>query len=114
MGFDESFILFKGRLFWRQYNPKKVSKFGVKTFYFVDSKTGFLIDSKINSGKECFPEQLEKKYAWARGIIGSGFFVASFFKSYTVFLDNFFTSPNLAFELLSKGTKLCGSRHTRQ
>ena len=38
-----------------------------------------------------------------------------FFKSHTVFLDNFFTSPNLAFELLSKGTKLCGTvRKTRK
>ena len=57
MGLDESLILLKGRLFWRQYNPKKAFKFEVKTFSLVDSKTGFLIDSKIYSGKESFAEQ---------------------------------------------------------
>jgi len=114
VGLDESLILFKGRLFWRQYNPKKASKFGVKTFSLVDSKTGFLIDSKIYSGKESSAEQPLNMFGQGGSLV-LDFLQPHFFKSHTVFLDNFFTSPNLAFELLLKGTKLCGTvRKTRK
>jgi len=105
---DESLILFKGRLYWRQYNPKKAAKFGIKTFSLVDSKTGFILDSRIFSGKSDQRESNMGNFGHGGSMV-LDFLRPHFFKSHTVFVDNFFSSPNLAFQLLQKGTKICGT-----
>ena len=106
---DESLILFKGRLYWRHYNPKKAAKFGFKTFSLVDSRTGFILDSRIFSGKS---DQREVNM----GAFGHGgsmvldFLRPHFFRSHTVFVDNFFSSPNLELKFVGrfvKTAKIC-------
>ena len=41
---DESLLLFKGRLSFRQYIPSKRHRFGVKFFVMVDCETGYILD----------------------------------------------------------------------
>jgi len=47
---DESLLLWKGRLGWKQYIPKKRSRFGIKTFELCDSKTGYLWNYIVYTG----------------------------------------------------------------
>ncbi|ODM88279.1 PiggyBac transposable element-derived protein 4 [Orchesella cincta] len=47
---DESLVLFKGKLFWKQYIPNKASKFGMKIFSIGDSDTGYILFSIIYRG----------------------------------------------------------------
>lgn len=47
---DESLVLFKGRLSFRQYIPSKRHRFGVKFFVMVDCETGYILDFIIYTG----------------------------------------------------------------
>lgn len=48
---DESLLLYKGRLFFKQYIPTKRSRFDIKSFVICDCKTGYILDFIIYSGK---------------------------------------------------------------
>ena len=41
---DESLLLYKGRLSFKQYIPTKRNRFGIKSFILSDGKTGFVQD----------------------------------------------------------------------
>jgi hypothetical protein len=49
---DESLTLWKGRLSFKQYIPLKSSEFGIKTYAFCESKSGFLWSFIIYTGKD--------------------------------------------------------------
>ena len=49
---DESLLLWKGRLSWKQYIPKKRSRFGIKSFELCDCSTSYLWNFIIYSGRE--------------------------------------------------------------
>ena len=48
---DESIIRFKGRIFLKQYLPKKRHRFGIKCYAVADSETGFIHQARIYCGK---------------------------------------------------------------
>ena len=105
---DESFILQKGRFHFKQYIPNKASKFGIKTFSLVDEKTKFLVNSMIYSGKNQDLTFSTKEFGYGGSI------VMQLMQPYIelrhhVYCDNWFTSSNLALELLQKSTYLCGT-----
>ena len=54
---DESMIMFKGRLGWVQYMPKKPVKWGIKVFALCESNSGYTVNLKLYTGKE--EEQLQ-------------------------------------------------------
>ena len=57
---DENLLLFKGRLFFKQYIPLKRSRFGVKFFVMCDCKSGYvLLDFIIYTGATT---QLDRNY----------------------------------------------------
>ncbi len=47
---DESLMLWKGRLHFKQYIPSKRHRFGIKIFILCDCRTGFLLDFVIYVG----------------------------------------------------------------
>lgn len=49
---DESLVLFRGKLHFRQYIPSKGHSFGIKFFVLWDCKTGYPIDFIVYSGRE--------------------------------------------------------------
>ena len=49
---DESLLLWKGRLSWKQYIPRKRSRFGLKSFVLCDAKTGYVWNSILYSDKD--------------------------------------------------------------
>ncbi len=47
---DEAMIGFKGRLWFKQYMPKKPTKWGMKAFVLADSVTGYIYAWKLYAG----------------------------------------------------------------
>ena len=51
MSIDEAMIRYKGRLFFRQYMPKKPIKWGIKVWMVADAKKGYVSNFDIYLGK---------------------------------------------------------------
>ena len=49
---DESLMLYKGRLTFKQYIPSKRSRFGIKLFVLCDCKTGTILDFIVYTGTD--------------------------------------------------------------
>ena len=42
LSIDESLMLWKGRLGWRQYIPSKRARYGIKSYEICDSQSGYI------------------------------------------------------------------------
>lgn len=109
---DESLMLWKGRLAFKQYIPKKRHRFGVKFFVIVDCLTGMILDFIIYVGSETEIECHDEL-----GISGS--IVMTLMNSYlgkghNLYVDNWYTSPKLFEELQSQKTGACGTVKTNR
>lgn len=49
---DESLLLWKGRLRFKQYIPLKRNRFGIKLFMIVDCETGFVLGFVVYTGAD--------------------------------------------------------------
>lgn len=108
LSIDESLILHKGRLSFRQYIPSKRSRFGIKTFTVADEETKFILKSIIYSGKNADLQFSTKNYGYGGAIVLE--LARPYLNNYHhIYCDNFFTSPNLALNLLEQKTYLCGT-----
>ena len=106
MSVDEGMVKFKGRLFFKQYMPKKPVKYGIKVWMAADSKTGYVSNYDIYLGKPLTS---------ARGEVGLATnVVLNLTEPFQhcnrhIYFDNFFTSVKLVEELLRRGTYACGT-----
>lgn len=107
---DETLIPWRGRLIFRQYIPSKAHKYGIKMFKLCSSE-GFTWASKIYSGKS------------SEGIRETGLAhnvciklaEKLFEKGRTLYVDNFYTSYELALTCLDRKTHLVGTlRHNKK
>ena len=51
LSIDESMVSFKGGLIFKQYAPKKPTKWGMKAFVLADSQTGYIYNWRLYTGK---------------------------------------------------------------
>ncbi|XP_035734902.1 piggyBac transposable element-derived protein 4-like [Vespa mandarinia] len=110
---DESLILYKGRLSFRQYIPSERNRFGIKSFMLCDCKTGYVQDVIVYCGQSTNIESA------AKGIGKSGAIVLSllrpfFGNGHTIYLDNFYSSPGLFNLLHNNSTNTCGTVSKRR
>ncbi|XP_015437624.1 PREDICTED: piggyBac transposable element-derived protein 4-like [Dufourea novaeangliae] len=104
---DESLMLWKGRLSFKQFIPSKRARFGLKSFVLCDSETSYAYNMKLYTGR-----MLEE---WNDQSIGvSGSVVMDLSKNIlnqgrTMFLDNWYSSPALYEKLHKNGTNVCGT-----
>ena len=49
---DESMVLFKGRLIFKQYIRTKGHRFGTKLFVLCDCETGYVLDYIVSTGSQ--------------------------------------------------------------
>lgn len=103
LSLDESLLLWRGRLFFRQYIPNKRHKYGIK-IYELCTPDGFLLNMLIYTGKGTVTN--EKGHAFA--------VVAELMKNYlqkghSLYIDNFYSSTDLGEYLLNNGTNVCGT-----
>jgi len=99
---DESIIPFVGRLSFRQYIKNKHHRYGIKVFKLC-VKEAYTIGFRIYAGKEATP-----------GLEISTKIVTEMTHEYlnfgrTVYTDNWYTSVNLAHQLLDGNTHLVGT-----
>jgi len=107
---DEVIVKFKGRIVFKQYILKKRKRFGIKMFKLCDS-TGYAYDTNVYLGKD---RQRAAQHLTAthttvanltRGVEGFG---------HKLYMDNFFSSPDLYDDLAQKKIFSCGMVRLRR
>lgn len=104
---DESLVLFKGRLHFKQYIRTKRARFGIKLYELCTSE-GITLDFLIYCGKGMFYDDDNSDLPSTERI---PFVLMEQYlnKNHVLFTDNFYTSPTLAKLFLENGTYLCGT-----
>ena len=101
LSIDESMIGTKCRLSFIQYMPKKPTKQGIKVWVCCDAITGYIYSFTVYTGadpaKPTHPKSLA--YDVVMDLMQSRLGI-----SRAVYMDNFYSSPELFEDLLSKGT----------
>ena len=103
---DESLMLWKGRLKFKQYLPMKRHRFGIKLFEIVDCQSGYIIDFVIYTGADT---DYDKFGLGITGDIVAHFLQPFFFKGHVMWIDNWYSSPQLAEFLHDRDTGVCGT-----
>jgi len=111
---DESLLGYKGRLSFRQYNPMKRSRFGIKFFLLVDCQTRVVIAMIPYQGKSTNISTASiKTYGFGRAAVLA--LLEPFLgRNHKVVIDNFFNSPMLATKLLEEKTFVLGTAQKRR
>jgi hypothetical protein len=65
---DESMVLFKGRLLFKQYIKTKRHKFGIKLYVLCDYETGYVLDFLVYTGAQM---EMESKLGVSDGIVAT-------------------------------------------
>ena len=104
---DESLILFKGRLLFKQYMPSKQHRFGIKLFVMCDVKTGCVLDLIVYIGAQT--AIIRNPDLGISGSVVSTLMAPYLGKGHSLYIDNWYTSPQLAMFLHSHQTNMCGT-----
>ncbi|PNF40809.1 hypothetical protein B7P43_G16650 [Cryptotermes secundus] len=104
---DEVIVLFKGRVIFRQYIPKKHKRFGIKVYKLCDF-LGYTYDMTVYLGKQ--RQLATEEITLTHGIVlqlirrveGLG---------HKIYMDNYFSSPALFDDLLDRKINKCGTIH---
>ena len=85
LAIDETLIKFKGKVHFQQFIPIKPGRFGIKTFTLAESSSGYLLNSKVDTGKEGNAVQRDLGRRAVMSVIEP-----YLDKGYHVFMDNFY------------------------
>ncbi|XP_026467553.1 piggyBac transposable element-derived protein 4-like [Ctenocephalides felis] len=96
---DESLMLYKGALSWKQYMPMKRARFGIKSYFLCESKTGYIWSMMIYTGKGTIIDSEFPNLPISSQIVMS-LMKPLINKGYCLTIDNFYSSVEL-FKLLS-------------
>ncbi|KAL7644212.1 UNVERIFIED_CONTAM: hypothetical protein RMT77_005038 [Armadillidium vulgare] len=109
LSLDESLLLWKGRLIFRQYIKSKRSRFGIKIFKLVDSN-GVTVKTNVYTGKM----EEENGFSKTETIVVK--MMKDFLeKNHHLYTDNFYTTPKLYRYLKEHKTSATGTvRNNRQ
>ena len=106
LSIDEAMVKYKGRVFFRQYLPKKPVKWGIKVWMLAESKTGYVSNFEVYLGKAP-PSDRAGQALGTRVVMDIS---KPFHQSnHHLYFDNFFNSQELMEELLRAGTYGCGT-----
>ena len=104
LAIDETLIKFKGKLHFRQFIPIKLGRFVTKAFTLTESKSGYVLSSKIYTSRE----NNEVQRDLGRKVVLS-VFQPYLGKGFCAFMDNYYTSVALFQELEDRKTLACGT-----
>ena len=94
----------QGKIHLRQFIPIKPGKFGVKAFTRNESSSGYVLNSKIYTGKENIEVQRD---LWRKAVMSV--MQPYLDKGFYAFMDNYYTSVALFEELEERKTLACGT-----
>ena len=95
-------VKFKGK-FFRQFLPSKPIRFGFQLFTLAESKSGYIWNFEIYTGRKGEAEENQTKKVVVRLMSPLED------KGYRLFTDNFYSSPDLFFTLREHGIQACGT-----
>nr|XP_039248220.1 piggyBac transposable element-derived protein 4-like [Styela clava] len=102
---DESLISFKGRICFREYIKTKRARVGMKVWVLAESKTGYVSRLQIYTGKD---PGASAEVGQASRVVND--LIAPFENlNHHLYVDNFYTSPDLFASLLERGVYACGT-----
>ena len=106
---DESLMLWKGRLSWKQYIPSKRARYGFKSYEICKSSSGYIWDFFVYTGKntEYNPAYEQESSVGANAILTLAHDLLD--KGYCISIDNFFSSITLFDSLCSRNTDAVGT-----
>ena len=105
---DESLVLFKGRLQFKQYIKTKHARFRIRLYEMCTSDS-ITLDFLIYCGKGMFHADDPNSDMPTTERILAVLMESNFGKGYCLFTDNFYTSPSLAQFFLENETHLVGT-----
>ena len=115
LSFDEACCPFKGRLRFRVYNPMKPNRFHIKLFQISEACSGYILGFHIYTGKNSncvsrYSKPLDsdctKTTKIVLGLLESTKLLD---KGHHIYMDNYYTSPELFSELYYRETYACGT-----
>ena len=115
LSFDKACCPFKGRLRFRVYNPMKPNRFHIKLFQISEACSGYIVGFHIYTGKNgscvsthsCpLDQECTKTTKIVLGLLETTNLLD---KGHHVYMDNYFTSPELFSELYYRKTYACGT-----
>ena len=104
LSIDEMMIGTRCRISFLQYMPKKPTRFGIKVWVIAEAKTGYVLDFAVYTGAM----DNDKKTPVGQKVV---LMLMEQYqgKGHCLFVDNFYTSPDLLLQLLDKGTYCTGT-----
>ena len=112
---DKGCCPYKGRVHFKCYNPSKPSKWYLKLFEVSDARTGYVVAFEIYCGKnstrivrdaEVLDPQCNTTTKTVMGLLQKGNLLG---KGHHVYMDNYYSSPELFSELHYRETFACGT-----
>ncbi|XP_029924335.1 piggyBac transposable element-derived protein 4-like [Myripristis murdjan] len=101
---DERMVATKARLSIKQYMKAKPTKWGLKFFVLADVN-GYTVDFRLYTGKSAFASGKGLSFDVVTSLVNKDFLGSG----YTVYCDNFYTSPELFRHLSQQGFGACGT-----
>nr|XP_034839650.1 piggyBac transposable element-derived protein 4-like [Maniola hyperantus] len=107
---DESMLLFRGRLSFRQYIKTKKAKYGVK-FYILTTSDGYILNFKINQGKnnDTYTDDTDTALKSKTEKLVMNLMQPYLYKGHEIYMDNYYNSVALSDKLLSCRTHTTGT-----
>ena len=108
LSFDEGCCPYKGRISFRCYNPSKPNKWHLKLFEVSDARTGYVVafDIYVGKNKTCcafnapvLDPASTTLTKTAMGLLHKGNLLG---KGHHVYMDNYYSGPDLFWELFQK------------
>ena len=115
LSFDEACCPFKGRVRFRVYNPMKPNRFHIKLFQVSKAASGYILGFHVYTGKNTscvsdFSKPLDpdctKTTKVVLGLLESSKLLD---KGHHIYMDNYYSSPELFHELYYRETYACGT-----
>ena len=109
---DESMIAFRGRVSFRQYVKGKPQPWGIKAYVLSESTSGYMYNLLVYYGKETQLITTRNLNHTTKVVLTLVSPLAN--KGYDLYTDRFYTSPEIASELLQIDTTLTGTVMTNK
>ena len=103
---DEGTIPFKGNIQFKVFNPMKPDKYGIETYTVCDSTNSYCLVFDMYVGQTDVAPPVSK-YDKTHDLVIS-LLQRYTEKGYIVYMDNYYSSSYLFYNLLSKNTAACG------